>query len=355
MKQGKTLQELAAEIERQAASRRDVVADSRNLRMANDGRLEIKGFSESSDALTMNEHAHRQIGNRIQIPAKYYDRMRESSPELLAQNVNHWLHTDPEPRLVRTLDGQVRAFLSNRYQRIDNNHVAEAVLPILLNVPGIRVVSSEITESRMYLKAVTTEMREMVPGSRRVGDFVEGGLIISNSEIGMGALTVKPFLNFLVCTNGMVRDDIKRRFNHVGKAHDIIDVESIELSDDTRKLEDLTVLSKVKDVVRAALDYNKFRDTIHRLGETTEQRVEGDPIKAIEVLGDSFGFQVNERSQVLRHLIEGADLSRYGVINAVTRTAEDLASYDRATQFEAFGGDLLSMSDREWKEIATAA
>jgi len=34
---------------------------------------------------------------------------------------------------------------------------------------------------------------------------------------------------------------------------------------------------------------------------------------------------------VLRDLIEGGNLSQYGLINALTRTAEDAKSYDRAT------------------------
>jgi len=34
---------------------------------------------------------------------------------------------------------------------------------------------------------------------------------------------------------------------------------------------------------------------------------------------------------LLRHLIEGGDLSQYGLINAVTRTAEDAKFYDRAS------------------------
>ena len=34
--------------------------------------------------------------------------------------------------MVRTLDGKARAFLSDRYHRIDNEQIAEAVLPVLL-------------------------------------------------------------------------------------------------------------------------------------------------------------------------------------------------------------------------------
>jgi len=42
-------------------------------------------------------------------------------------------------------------------------------------------------------------------------------------------------------------------------------------------------------------------------------------------------------------------------MNAVTRTAEDLESYDRATEFETFGGAIVDLPRKEWQRIAIAA
>ena len=53
--------------------------------------------------------------------------------------------------------------------------------------------------------------------------------------------------------------------------------------------------------------------------------------------------------------VAGGDLSAYGVVNAVTHSAEDVEDYDRATEFEALGGKLIELSSSEWKEIAEAA
>jgi hypothetical protein len=38
----------------------------------------------------------------------------------------------------------------------------------------------------------------------------------------------------------------------------------------------------------------------------------------------------------------------------VTRQAEDVDSYDRATELEELGGKILAYSDREWRTIAGA-
>lgn len=104
MKTGKTLNELAAEITRQQAAARDLIADTRELKMSGDGALLVG----STDAYTVNGHAHNQIGDRVGIPSKYYDRMLKSAPDLLATNVNRWFKDNPERRMIRTLDGGLR-------------------------------------------------------------------------------------------------------------------------------------------------------------------------------------------------------------------------------------------------------
>jgi hypothetical protein len=352
MKLGKSIVELAQEIERQHAVKVDYAADTRKLQIVPaDAGVNLVVRNGQDTVLGINDLAHRQISERVGIPAKYYDRMLTSDPELLAYNVNRWFERSPERRMIRTLDGKARAFLSDRYQRIDNSHVAETVLPVLSQVPGIEIVSAEVTERRLYIKAVTHAVRGTI-NSRRVGDFVEAGVMIANSEVGLGAVTVSPFFNFLACLNGMVRNRDAMRQAHVGTKLTDDDAITAILADDTRRALDRGVLLKVRDVVTAALNQEQFDRAIARMQETVTQEITGDPVKAIEVLADDFGINEGERSSVLRHLITGGDLSRYGLMNAITRTAEDLPSYDRATEFETLGGRLLDLPSSQWNRIA---
>src|SRR5229473_2471491 len=62
--------------------------------------------------------------------------------------------------------------------------------------------------------------------------------------------------------------------------------------------------------------------------------------------------------------VDGADvvasplelgLSQYGLINAVTRTAEDAKSYDRASELEMAGATVLDLKPTEWRDLALAA
>lgn len=365
MKQGKTLSQLAAEIERQSTVKKDYLAKTDKLEaivtplsvpLANkpNGEVQLLMRNGTDQILPIGDTAHKQIGERLGIPARYYDRMKSEQPALLAHNINTWLHDTRETRMVRTLDGRVRAFLSDKYQRIDNFDIANVVLPVLAGISGIETVSTEVTESRMYIKAISHDVRaELKTRRAEKGEMVEAGVMITNSEIGLGAVSVKPYAMFLWCTNGAVIDK-GMRAAHVGRKLDASDEILTLLSDEAKAADDRAVMLKVRDVVRASFDLAKFSKWIQTVQASTELKIEGDPGKAIELLADTFSMQEGERVSVLRHFIEGGDLSQFGLMNAVTRTAEDLESYDRATEFEAFGPSILELPAGQWRQIATA-
>ena len=156
MKEGKTLQELAIELDRQQTAKK-VIVDMGALSMDTSSTglaLQVTGGSTLAK-YGINDIAHRQIGQHLKIPAAYYDRMKSEYPELLIQNVNGWFSRTPDTkRMLRTMDGTARALLSDRYRRIDNFEVASAVLPIISGMDGASVESCELTNSRMYLKVV---------------------------------------------------------------------------------------------------------------------------------------------------------------------------------------------------------
>ena len=74
MKTGRTLQELAVEIERQSAGKRDFLADTRELTMlttADGSELHIAGSGEFG----LRPLAHQQIADYLDIPRKFYGRL----------------------------------------------------------------------------------------------------------------------------------------------------------------------------------------------------------------------------------------------------------------------------------------
>lgn len=76
MKTGRSITELAAEIQRQQTAKRDLVALTTDVAMLADGSTNALELSVGDDAFSINEIAHDQIGTFTGIPSKYYDRMR---------------------------------------------------------------------------------------------------------------------------------------------------------------------------------------------------------------------------------------------------------------------------------------
>jgi len=354
MKTGKSLSELAEEIERQRESKVDYRADTRHIELETDHNDAIMVNVQGVHGVrSMKSLAHRQIGTHVGIPARYYDRCRELAPDLLCDQVNHWFKHEPATRMVRELDGNVRAFLSDRYKRIDNIDVAGAMLPALREIPGIEVVSSEITDSRMYIKVVDPTIR----GEVKLNDVCDAGVIISNSEVGLGSMSIEPFVRRLVCLNGMKVGDKRFRRTHVGgKVAEEEGRIAAMLSDETMQAGDHAMMLQARDVLRAALDQAFFDETMRRLRGAANDRITGDVIKGVEILEDRLTLSKEESAAVLRNIIEGGDLSRWGMANAVTAIAnDDAVDYDRATELEALGGKVIDLTETEWEPIARAA
>lgn len=355
MKQGRPLADMLREMERQSQCKKDYLVPAQSIVMREDGKM----FDTAGDtagtrlSLGMTDLFHRQLGGAMKIPADYYDRMRAQMPWLLAGNVNAWLSAADGSYMVRTMDyddgrGQIaRAFLSERYRRIDNLDIAKALLGLFLGMEGCECVSCEITPHRMYIKLIChLKTYEVKPG-----DYVEFGIVISNSEVGLGAVMVCPILNRLVCSNGMVCNELGERKHHVGRQIRAAD-DSFELySDETIALEDQAYLAKLQDVARAAMDESRHPLILDKLKETTAARITGAVPQVVELASRTFGIRKTEQDDMLRYLIEGGDLSLYGMVNSVTRLSQDVESYDRATELEAIGWQMATMEPATWKAI----
>lgn len=351
MKEGLSLQEMAAEIERQSSLKEDYLVDTRNLHMESFGSQVYLHMHENGsdilEPLEVNPIAHRQLGTHLKIPAAYYDRMLTSYPELLTQNVNAWFQKEHSKRMIRTLSGTARAFLSNRYRRIDNLDIARVVLPIIGQMNGARFESCQITDSRMYIKVVNPRLEAEVVS----GDIVQAGVIISNSEVGLGSVCIQPLVYRLVCSNGMIVNDAQTRKNHVGRINDS-DEGFLLYSEKTLMAEDHAFVLKIQDTVKAAVKEARFSQVVGLMKQAKNTPMNTHDVPGIVRLASKeFHITEDESTGVLQHLIEGNDLSLYGLSNAITRHSQDVENYDRATELESIGYNILSMPSRQWDRI----
>lgn len=352
MKAGRTIQEMGAEIIRQSGAKEDYQINTSALVMKawNDTPmlhlLDEQG-KDRIEPLAVKDTAHSQIGDYLNIPRKYYNRMRSEDADLLAYNVNCWLHRQPETRMLRTIDGQARAFLSNRYRRIDNLDIARITLPIIAEMPDARYESCELTDDYMFIKVVNPRLTaEVVPG-----DIVQAGLIIRNSETGLGAVSVEPLVYRLVCSNGMVVNDAKTRRNHVGRVSENDD-NFIIYSQETLIAEDKAFILKLQDTVRAAVDQAQFARVVDTMRSATQAKLNtADIPSVVKLASSSFGITEDESKGVFQHLIQDSDYTLFGLANAVTRYSQDVESYERATKLEEIGYSVLTMSPELFRSI----
>ncbi len=338
MKTGKTLNELAQELTRQREASRDFLAPTSKLSVNTNPQGGTELFLPETGFFPVTDHTHGQVSTWSKIPKVYYDRMRTSAPALFDKNLNHWFSESSDRRMIRTLDGNARAFLSDRYRPFDNYKVAENALGAIQNANCI-VQSCEVTERRFYLKVVSPK----VSHDLGLGDIVQAGLVISNSEIGAGSLMVEPLIYRLACLNGMISADTSFRRNHVGSVLGRGEKDgAIEFfTDETRQKSDEVVFMQIRDIVAGTLTDQGFKAIVEKFKAAKEQKLPGDAFEVVTELTKKEGLNEWESKGILTSLLTSGDNTLFGLVNAVTDFSKHVESYDRATEFERLGGKIL--------------
>lgn len=381
MKTGRSVLELAAELERQDSAKKDYVIEARDLSVQSNGHTDMV----MREPFAVNEVAHGQIAEYLGIPKAFYDRMRNAAGELRVGRpgivpegmppdmplfdvvVNRLLSGKGEDRrMVRTLDGKARAFLSDTFNPDLDNYDVYVTAVKVLEEAGLcpeDVASCQVTDRRLYLKVVTPRLEAVIEPSNlhrehgghhflKEPQVVQAGFVLSNSETGLGSLNVQQVIFKLQCTNLWVTEEAYRQ-RHLGKALESDDDGKLYRSD-TRQAEAKLRLMKIRDHVANALDEARFRATVAKMQETTTVRLEGSVEKVVDATARKVGLSVAERDETLRNLIEGGDLSLWGLTNAITATAQTVESYDRATELEGIGGRIFTLPKADVREIVTA-
>lgn len=355
MKTGMTIEDLASEIVRQKDSKEDYIVNANRIAMECFGRdillrvLDEQG-NDRIEPLDISQIAHRQIGTHLSIPAKYYCKMLEEDPSLLVTNVNTWLDRAGSQRMLRVLDGVARAFLSNRYLRMDHFPVTQAVVPILGEMPQIRFESCQITENRMYIKVVNQALEaEIAPG-----DVVQAGLLISNSEVGLGSVSIQPLIYRVRSGTGVFVNDSATKRNHVGRTN-FAEIHFQLNSTERCTPDDHAFLQTIQQSVRNSANAERFNSVVEMMRRARTQPMDTRNIPAVvKQAGKDFGITESEQSGVLQHLMASDDMTQYGLANAVSRHSQDIDSYDRATDLEGIGYSIMAMPQNQWNRINQA-
>ncbi len=208
--------------------------------------------------------------------------------------------------------------LTERYAKLNNADVVTA-LPAVLE-QRFEIEWFALTEEALHVRVVDpTLSREVLPGDR-----VMAGLHIANSEVGKRSVTVDALVYRLVCTNGLIRLVKGKSLFH--RRHVALNSSQFEAT--------------LRSSIHAAL--MEGAGFMERMKQATREPI-GDVEKAVSVLTEQWSLSVKLAQAVKLNLMEerwDQQETLYGLVNAFTQTAQQLAADDRY-MLETLAGDLL--------------
>jgi hypothetical protein len=221
--------------------------------------------------------------------------------------------------LLRAKGSSLRGLMSERYSRVGNMDVLQALMPVLKEL-GYSSRWFALTDESLHVTLIDPRRtREVLPG-----DAVIAGLHLANSEVGKRSITVDSMVWRLVCQNGLVR---------LVKGKSLFSQRHIGLS--TAEL--TTALPAV--VERALAEGDAVVD---RMRYATTMQI-ADPEGVIATIASDWAWSRSMEEQVTASLLSeprSQQETLYGLVNAITQIAQTLAPDERYSM-ESLAGTLL--------------
>jgi hypothetical protein len=362
---GRSLSELVREIEARIESKKDIVAPVSKLRAAVVDKQPKLILANGGDKVyDINQVAHAQVAEYAGIPLPYYKRMQDNDPDLLCTNINRWLEDKAnagEARMLRLLGPTMRAMLSRSFRvTLECEDMLEAALPVIKEVGGT-VVSCDVTDTKMYVKVVDHSIQAELPEGVVIGEghnsirVMSPALTVGTSEVGHGSAFVRYGVWDGKCTN-LMGFEYGFRQVHTGTRHAITD-EAYELLSDATKTEmEKATLMQIADFIRGGFDRARFDARMIKMRGAVEDKLPvKDVVEVVTRAARKFNFTKVEQEGVQAELIEGGNFTRFGLQAAVTKFSQSKeVSYDRASELEGIGGDIIELAPSQWRELVAA-
>jgi hypothetical protein len=368
------LSDLLAQVQDQAARSADFLAPTNNLQKTTleNGTPQLiieANRGEPTKHFNINDTAFGQIATHAGIDARTARRLQEHFPVEFDALLNKSWQKFPARRLIRTHlnttalntvgeDGDVRAWVSDKFKTFDNVNLLQTTLPQLMESDAqFQVVQANLSEKRMYLRLKS--LLQTGTGAN-VGDHMANGIGFGNSEVGAGSVTVYQMFWTLACLNGMQTEN-KTRSSHITSARDGDDWGL--LSDDAKNADNHALELKLRDLVGVYSSREAFDEVLDKMKAAAADVIDGefsDVTDVVNNLGKVMQLTKKENSDVLNGLMatigqsgfeQSSPLSRATLINAVTAVSHR-ADVDDVDTWQRRGGKLLDMSRNDWNRIA---
>lgn len=286
----------------------------------------------------LHRHSVQQMAQTTDLPLKFIDGLQQITEpwarELLAHNLKTvFTNRFAKSRyLLRSVNGEVRGFLSDRYRRLDSRPIIEAFVTAVQQ-KGALPYDGYVTDTKVALQAIMPEVYEPVPG-----EMVAYGLSLENSDFGNGALSVRAYLLRIWCSNLAITQEEMRQV-HLGKRLD----DSVLYSQRTYELDAETTVSALRDVIGAQLNSDALRRRMDSVRLAQEQSVEAgsarDLLRKTLLKAESDAVIDAYNSPDTLNLPAGNTTWRLS--NAISWVAGNTGDAERKLELMKFAGEVL--------------
>lgn len=285
--------------------------------------------------LLLRELAFSQLCTKIGAPASY---IRTLSPRLQTACMNWGMVRQDGATLLRLAGGEVRAVLSDKYAAADDALLLDLVGDTL-DKAGYR----DDARVRALALGTHTVLRITIPNEGtpvKVGDVIEHGIDIGNSELGLRSVQVTPVTYRLVCLNGMRawRSDAALRMRHIGDPD--------RLRDQLRDAIPVAFAEARGDVERWELAVDTLVDSA--LDEIEALRTLGLNQVEVRAVGKSFADEHASREPEQTDVAERLRMrsTAFHVANAITSAAKSRDTVPARLAMEEAGHRYLRRSTK---------
>lgn len=377
---GRVLKDIPQLVESLEAARKlekDYLKTQAQMKMMSVGQNSVL-LKIGDDSLQVMDQAHLQIAGKLDIPHGYYKRMLADEPDLLAANANRWMERGGTTRrLIRAWDGQIRAFLSDRYRPISHLDLVMTAIQVASGqearatdqpwAKGSKCFSWDLSPMKLDVHFVNPKIGVDLNGKvettsalddpdygnlggwmKALNDNTGGQWVfptarIRNSETGHGGLYVNIGVLEGACLNGVWFERELAQV-HIGKVLEEADIYS---ADTLRKI-NAVVFAKVRDVFRASFEPQGFLAQARKFKGLESVTV--DPIEAVDKIVQLNGLTDDIKAEIMRAY--SAETERRTNLMDVTRAvtfaahAYRTAEPETATQLEEIGGTLIERREK---------
>lgn len=300
--------------------------------------------------LRIHKHALAQLATRAGVPSAYMSDLAhgpEWQRKLAAGILNEHFHQgETNTRyLVRSVNGTARGVMSDKYRRLDNRPIVDALAAAATRI-GALPVDGTFSDVRVALKIILPKVYVAA------GDVVAFGLEWGNSDFGAARNTLRAFFLRLECLNGATSENALAQV-HLGRGIS----EDIELSRRTIDLDTRATVSAMSDVVNSLLLPAKIEERIAAVERAAAKGADMITLRA--ALGKRLNKGEIERVKTAFESNDVVNLpagdTMWRASNAVSWIAgQKDVDADRRLAMERIAGELIT-GVREREEVAEAA